>query len=280
MDSFGTIKMADQAEGHRAFDSRPDSPAHWSPDSPRPPEITIAPGGTITCKLRVERNGFDDRIAFDVANLPHGIIVDDIGLSGVLIPEKQTERTIFLRAEPWVPEQSPHILRHRPGRRQSVLAADSLERSARQIGSTQQTKTKDTPASRALPALSRLRGSPLPGACRRRAWRQAYEQRCVSLEAERDNEMVVVGANDRALRANAQMLADNRVAASSVPTERASDLPTAHVVPGERGLDHDHRLIVLHHREVDRLAADRREFAVEDLGELRLAECVFGSTSK
>ena len=37
---------------------------------------------------------------------PHGVIVDDIGLSGVLIPEKQTERTIFLRAEPWVPEQS------------------------------------------------------------------------------------------------------------------------------------------------------------------------------
>ena len=85
--------------------------------------ITIAPGGTVTCKLRVERNGFDDRIAFDVANLPHGVIVDDIGLSGVLIPEKQTERTIFLRAEPWVAEQNPHVLRHRPGRWQPVLAA-------------------------------------------------------------------------------------------------------------------------------------------------------------
>jgi hypothetical protein len=70
------------------------------------PAIAIAPGGTITAKLRVERNGFDDRIAFDVANLPHGVIVDDIGLSGVLIPEKQTERTIFLRAEPWVPDQT------------------------------------------------------------------------------------------------------------------------------------------------------------------------------
>jgi hypothetical protein len=69
-------------------------------------ELTITPGGKIAAKLRVERNGFDDRIAFDVANLPHGIIVDDIGLSGVLIPEKQTERTIFLRAEPWVQEQT------------------------------------------------------------------------------------------------------------------------------------------------------------------------------
>lgn len=68
--------------------------------------LVIRPGGKISAKLRVERHGFEDRIAFDVANLPHGVIVDDIGLSGVLIPEKQTERTIFLRAEPWVPEQT------------------------------------------------------------------------------------------------------------------------------------------------------------------------------
>lgn len=73
---------------------------------PAIPEIAIAPGGSTKCRLRVERNGFNDRIAFAVENLPHGVIVDDIGLSGVLIPEGQTERTVFLRAEPWVPEQS------------------------------------------------------------------------------------------------------------------------------------------------------------------------------
>ena len=39
------------------------------------------------------------------ANLPHGIIVDDIGLSGVLVREKEFERPIVLRAESWVPEQ-------------------------------------------------------------------------------------------------------------------------------------------------------------------------------
>jgi WD40 repeat protein len=72
---------------------------------PTPPVITIAPGGSVTAKLRVERFGFEDRIAFEVNNLPHGIIVDDIGLSGVLVRPKETERTIFLRAEPWVPEQ-------------------------------------------------------------------------------------------------------------------------------------------------------------------------------
>lgn len=69
------------------------------------PVVTIAPGGSVTCKIRVERNGFDDRIPFEIANLPHGVIVDDIGLSGVLVREKELERTIFLRAEPWVAEQ-------------------------------------------------------------------------------------------------------------------------------------------------------------------------------
>ena len=96
--SFGSIKLADP----------PKVVVHLTPATPDPsaPDIvTITPGGSATCKLRVERRGFDDRIAFDVANLPHGVIVDDIGLSGVLIPEKQTERTIFLRAEPWVQEQ-------------------------------------------------------------------------------------------------------------------------------------------------------------------------------
>jgi WD40 repeat protein len=106
VNNLGTIKL----------NAKPKVIVHLSPavgqasplasDNEQARTLVLRPGGTITCQLRVERNGFDDRIAFDVANLPHGVIVDDIGLSGVLIPEKQTERTIFLRAEPWVPEQS------------------------------------------------------------------------------------------------------------------------------------------------------------------------------
>lgn len=92
--SLGKIKLA----------AKPKVIVHLTPTNSS--DIVLAPGGTVSAKLRVERKGFDDRIAFDVANLPHGVIVDDIGLSGVLIPEKQTERTIVLRAEPWVPEQS------------------------------------------------------------------------------------------------------------------------------------------------------------------------------
>jgi hypothetical protein len=71
-----------------------------------PAEVTIAPGTTISCKLKVERNGFTDRVQFDVDNLPHGVIVDNIGLSGVLIPAEQSERQIFLTAAPWVPNTS------------------------------------------------------------------------------------------------------------------------------------------------------------------------------
>ncbi|HVC99201.1 MAG TPA: hypothetical protein VND64_36390, partial [Pirellulales bacterium] len=35
---------------------------------------------------------------------PHGVIVDNIGLNGVLIPEGQSERQIFLSCAKWVPD--------------------------------------------------------------------------------------------------------------------------------------------------------------------------------
>jgi hypothetical protein len=69
-----------------------------------PPEVTIRPGATTQVHMKVERNGFDGRINFDVNNLPHGVIVDNIGLNGILIPEKQLERTFFLKCADWVPE--------------------------------------------------------------------------------------------------------------------------------------------------------------------------------
>jgi hypothetical protein len=116
VNGLGTIKLADKPKVIAYLEplagSKP-APGEAGPDSPSetpgasvPPAIVISPGGTVTLNLRVERNGFDGRIPFEVTNLPHGIIVDDIGLSGVLVREKETERTISLRAEPWVPEQT------------------------------------------------------------------------------------------------------------------------------------------------------------------------------
>ena len=81
--------------------AKPQSPAKYTLDQPVP-EITIAPGQMVSAWLRVERNGHDGSVSFDVENLPHGVIVADIGLNGVLIPENQTERQVFLQCAPWV----------------------------------------------------------------------------------------------------------------------------------------------------------------------------------
>jgi hypothetical protein len=78
-------------------------PAKDAPDAATP-EITIAPGQMVSAWLKLTRNDFNERVSFDVDNLPHGIIVADIGLSGVLIPEGQSERQVFLKCAPWVEE--------------------------------------------------------------------------------------------------------------------------------------------------------------------------------
>ena len=76
----------------------PDDPRFTGADG----SLVIQPGTTITAKIIVDRNGFDGDVKFDVDNLPHGIIVDNIGLSGVLVRAKETERQIFLTARPWI----------------------------------------------------------------------------------------------------------------------------------------------------------------------------------
>ena len=52
--------------------------------------------------LNVDRSAaFSGRVPIDVRNLPRGVRVLNIGLNGVLVTEKQTERSIFLSAETW-----------------------------------------------------------------------------------------------------------------------------------------------------------------------------------
>jgi len=78
------------------------------PTVDKPLELTVAPGETITARVRVERNGFKGRVSFGNAdsgrNLPHGVYVDNIGLNGLLIVEGQDERTFFITAAAVVPE--------------------------------------------------------------------------------------------------------------------------------------------------------------------------------
>ena len=72
---------------------------------PAPYEITLSPGGRVSAWLRVDRHGNDGLLALDVEGLPHGVIVDSIGLNGVQIRAGETEREVFLSCESWVPEQ-------------------------------------------------------------------------------------------------------------------------------------------------------------------------------
>ena len=85
-----------------------------------PPELLVAtgesvvdlhPGGTAWVTLRINRErGFKGRVPFDIRNLPHGVIVRDVGLNGVLITEDETTQRFELYAEPWTrPVEQPVV---------------------------------------------------------------------------------------------------------------------------------------------------------------------------
>ncbi len=68
-----------------------------------PTRVVIRPGQEVTLKLAVDRGvAFAGRVPIDIRNLPQGIRVLNVGLNGVLVTEKQTERTVTLYAEPWM----------------------------------------------------------------------------------------------------------------------------------------------------------------------------------
>lgn len=69
-----------------------------------PLEITLPSGGLVPAWIKVQRHGYNDLITFTGENLPHGVIIDNIGLNGVLIPKDEDRRQIFLHAEEWVPD--------------------------------------------------------------------------------------------------------------------------------------------------------------------------------
>ncbi|PYL01883.1 MAG: hypothetical protein DME19_00065, partial [Verrucomicrobia bacterium] len=106
VNNFGKITLDGKPKLFVYFEpdsqKQPASPVSSGPG--RPLEIIIAPGQTVPAMLRIQRNGHDDLVTFTVENLPHGVIVDNIGLNGVLIPKGESERQIFLTAAKWVPE--------------------------------------------------------------------------------------------------------------------------------------------------------------------------------
>lgn len=101
VNNLGRLKLAEKPKLFVALE--PEATA-TEPVAGQPLEIILAPGQMIPARLKVRRNGHDDLITFTVDNLPHGVIVDNIGLNGVLIPKGENERQIFLSAARWVPE--------------------------------------------------------------------------------------------------------------------------------------------------------------------------------
>lgn len=75
-------------------------------------ELSIRPGSEARMKVRIERrNGFKGRVPLEVRGLPYGVRVLDIGLNGILITERDTEREVAIYAEPWVkPMEHPFIV--------------------------------------------------------------------------------------------------------------------------------------------------------------------------
>ena len=106
LNNFGTLKLADAPKVFLSLQTSatPLPAAAVSAIPTSIPEITIAPGTEVPAWLRVVRNGDTNLVDMDIENLPHGIIVSDIGLNGVQIAAGETERKIFFSCARWVPE--------------------------------------------------------------------------------------------------------------------------------------------------------------------------------
>jgi WD40 repeat protein len=86
-----------------------------------PLELTVRPGGSVPAWLKIHRRGHGELVTFFAENLPHGVIVADIGLNGVLIPKDESARRIFFEAAKWVGDQDRlfYMIEQQAGRQTS-----------------------------------------------------------------------------------------------------------------------------------------------------------------
>jgi WD40 repeat protein len=105
--SLGKIALRDKPKVSVEFFPEEQSAGRAPPhptNSSGLPQITMAPGTTITARLKITRNDHRGPVTLEVLNLPHGVIVDNLGLNGLLITPNESERQIFLTAARWVGE--------------------------------------------------------------------------------------------------------------------------------------------------------------------------------
>lgn len=95
-------------------------------------EVVIAPGGTARAKLSIVRNGFDGVVTFSVDNLPHGVIVENLGLNGITFLAEENEREISLDCARWVAdlERPFHAVENQAGRQTSPSLMLKVRRGA------------------------------------------------------------------------------------------------------------------------------------------------------
>jgi WD40 repeat protein len=93
--------------GHIKLADAPQAVLHLLQPDGSAGEVELVPGGRVEALLKVDRaEGFTGELKCDVHNLPHGVIVDNLGLNGVMIREGESERQIFISAESWVQPMS------------------------------------------------------------------------------------------------------------------------------------------------------------------------------
>jgi WD40 repeat protein len=133
VNDFGSVKRGEKPKARVALGPDDSRMIATPPTNSNLIEITIAPGETIPARLKVWRDGYDDLFTFSVDNLPHGIIVDNIGLNGVLIPKGQDERRIFLSAARWVPDTDRlcYAIENQVGRQTSIPVLLHVRKGAR-----------------------------------------------------------------------------------------------------------------------------------------------------
>jgi len=86
------------------------------------PVVSLESGSTTRARLRIERRGFDGVVTFSVDNLPHGVIVENLGLNGITFLPEESEREISLAAAPWVEPQDRlfYAMEEQAGRQTSM----------------------------------------------------------------------------------------------------------------------------------------------------------------
>ena len=103
VDPIGEIKLADKPQLTLKIQAAEGGPRPIRDEPGSPIEFEIKRGQTIELKVRVERNGHVGQVPLGNEgagrNLAHGVIVDNLGLNGLLIVEKQDERTFFVTAD-------------------------------------------------------------------------------------------------------------------------------------------------------------------------------------